>query len=111
MNPKFQAAVIDVEKGMVSFMPHGDYKQADIDRCVSILKDFDRHMESVTDTELALNEVRDTILKLNALNESCDDSLIETDQREGICIAIIELTQELGFNEGGEDITEEWREW
>ena len=54
--------------------------------------------------------VKDTILALNALNETCEHSLIETDQREEICDLIIKAALSVGVG-NGDDITEEWRDW
>jgi hypothetical protein len=57
-----------------------------------------------------MNHVKDLVLKLNALNDRCQGSLIETDQREDICELIeSSLTQASIPFEG--DVTEEWREW
>ena len=49
---------------------------------------------------------------LNFLNEKCDCSLIETDQREDICEYINQTVYSFGFIESeNEDVAEEWREW
>jgi hypothetical protein len=54
--------------------------------------------------------VKSTVLKLNALNEKCDLSLIETNEREQITEIII-ASHKMKYNSLNEDITEEWREW
>ncbi|WP_167356145.1 hypothetical protein [Chryseobacterium jejuense] len=55
--------------------------------------------------------VKSTVLKLNNLNEKCDYSLIETNEREQIAEIIILAGYEMGYNASDEDGTEEWREW
>jgi hypothetical protein len=55
--------------------------------------------------------VKSTVLKLNALNEKCDLSLIETNEREQITEIIILASHKMKYNSLNEDITEEWREW
>lgn len=54
--------------------------------------------------------VKNIVLKLNELNQKCEGSIIETDQREDICQIILVAARRAGL-ETEEDITEEWREW
>jgi hypothetical protein len=61
--------------------------------------------------EYIMAVVKNTILRLNKLNERCDYSLIETDQREAICPLIIFAANQAGLESSQYDITEEWREW
>ena len=89
------------------------YTQAGIDRCTLILDRFLTALDGVgepADPDAILEIVKRAVLALNELNDECDGSLIETDQREQLCDIII-----LGANKAGldtdEDITEEWREW
>lgn len=98
------------EEGEADF---DDYSKEDIERCVSIL---DRYLSSVLDpsmhgeSEPIMTAVMTAVLELNDLNEQCEHSLIETDQREDICELIINAASLAGLDRNG-DITEEWREW
>ena len=58
-----------------------------------------------------LSDVKKAVIDLNKLNEKCEGSLIETDQREDICAFLINTAMSFGFIEKFEDITEEWRDW
>lgn len=89
-----------------------DYSESDIGKCASILDSFLAEVQSTDhgNTEVVMGSVKEAVLALNELNESCGDSLIETDQREQICELIIQAAAAAGVGDG-EDITEEWREW
>jgi hypothetical protein len=52
-----------------------------------------------------------TILRLNKLNEECDGSLIETDQREDLAKLINLAAKHAGLESSADDITYKWREW
>jgi hypothetical protein len=51
------------------------------------------------------------VTRLNDLNERCNNTLIETDQREDICAFIIRVGYLRGVNAEGEDVMEAWRDW
>jgi|SRR5690554_1387931 len=89
-----------------------DYSESDIGKCGSILDSFLTKVHSADhgNTAIVISAVKETVLALNDLNESCGHSLIETDQREQICELIIQSAAAAGVG-GGEDITEEWRDW
>lgn len=113
-------ALTRILKGMLSYMEReegeddfDDYSKDDIERCASIL---DRYLSSVLDPSMHGKSVgiraavKTAVLELNDLNEQCEHSLIETDQREDICELIINAASFAGLDGNG-DITEEWREW
>lgn len=123
MEPNVQVDLEQIKahllEGMREYMTNvsegGDdpgYSDADIAKCESILDDFLAAVRSAAtaDSALVLAVVKDAVLSLNALNESCDHSLIETDQREQLCELIIQGAVAAGVG-SGEDITEQWREW
>ena len=116
--------------GMVSYMKYGaaesetdpdfdpdfdaGYAQADIDKCAQIIDGFLASLENVPQgkkNESILKAVKATVIKLNKLNDRCDGSLIETDQREQLCALIIAAAKRAGLVTDEHDITEEWREW
>lgn len=90
------------------------YTQKHIDKCGKILNDY-------IDSLLSLNEpksdkeimkcVKKVVEKLNKLNEKCDFSLIETDQREDLVPYIQKAAELAGFTSGNDDVTGEWRDW
>ena len=88
------------------------YTEGDIQKCKAILDSFLVKVRSAArgDADFVMAIVKDTVLALNALNEACEHSLIETDQREEICGLIIKAALSMGVG-NGDDITEEWRDW
>jgi hypothetical protein len=101
-----------VKQGMIDFISEDtSYSEEEVGICMNILK---KHLDELSKTKnknegMAL--VEKTVLQLNELNEKCEYELIETGQREDICEILILAGNEMGYNDRGEDITEEWREW
>jgi len=109
----------EILDGMRSYMEEvaedgsdAGYTAQDIDDCEGII---DRFLAAIAhaagDNARASGAVKDAVLALNALNARCGHSLIETDQREGLCELIIRVAATAGVGSGQDDITEEWREW
>lgn len=88
------------------------YTDEDIDRCATIVDAYLAKMAkgSKLPQQIIREAVKNAVLGLNALNEGCDGSLIETDQREELCQLILVAAVQAGLDTD-EDITEEWREW
>src|SRR4030095_4007191 len=90
------------------------YTQEHVERCLAIV---DELLDSLGKTptakksEYILAGVKKTVLELNQLNEECDHSLIETDQREDLCELSITAARQAGLQSSVYDITEEWRDW
>ena len=124
---KLRKAALD---GIVSYMKYGGaenetdpnfdpdfdagYTQVHIDRCAKIIDEFLASLESVPKgekNESIMKLVKTAVIKLNKLNDRCDGSLIETDQREQICTMIIAAAKRAGLVSSEYDITEKWREW
>lgn len=88
------------------------YDQTDVDRCEAILDDFisaiQDHRQANSDVLLA--DVKTTVQALNRLNDECNCSILETDQRESICKLIANGLRFAGMEPSG-DVTEPWREW
>lgn len=88
-----------------------DYTAEDVTVCITSLLEFMTAIESDKQTiESAKDHVKTLVLTLNALNESCDDYLIETGQREDICEFIQKVTSAANIEFDG-DVTQEWRVW
>lgn len=78
---------------------------------MALLSNYSRSVFKTHSKEEAIPIVKSTILKLNDLNEKCNFSLIETNEREQIAEIVILVGNKMGYNSIKEDITEEWREW
>ena len=88
-----------------------DYTSQDVTACITSLLEFMSAIESEKQTKDSAKEhIKTLVLSLNALNESCDDFLIETSQREDICAFIQKVISAANIEFVG-DVTEEWRMW
>ena len=99
---------------MVAYMSESGncgYAQLHIDQCSTILTEFHSAIQTATARGELLNLAKNAVLSLNRVNNTCDGSLIETDQREYICAFMIKAASETGLTSNANDFTEEWREW
>jgi hypothetical protein len=90
------------------------YTQGQVDRCSEIIDDFLATLEKAPEAQknkYIMTAVKKTILRLNELNEECDGSLIETDQREYLAKLINLAAKHAGLESSADDITYKWREW
>jgi hypothetical protein len=112
-DPKLGELLARLVEGMREYMDDGDvgYDPTDIAECAAILADHATSVSDAVDPRAALEHVRSTVTRLNSLNERCDGTLIETDQREDICAFITRVGYLRGFNAENEDVTEPWRDW
>jgi hypothetical protein len=108
-----RALKADLLEGMTTYRRGGggSYEEADVHRCGDILDRFGAAISAAGSREEALAHVRTAVLDLNALNQHCEGSLIETDQREMICAFIIGAVARRGFISPEEDVTFAWRDW
>jgi len=107
-------------ESMIDYMTDEDdsefdpgYERQHVDRCGVLLDAFidaTRSIDPRSGPEQILAKTKETVLALNALNDECEGSLIETDQREVICDLLLKAAAGAGYSGDG-DITEEWREW
>lgn len=119
MNTEINIIKSRVLEGMQRYMElcleEGDcsYSQDDIHQCRSIVDNFLKVLSEATpgNEQIIMAAVKDAVIALNDLNEKCDYSLIETDQREDLAELIIKAAQSVGVGNGVDDITEEWRDW
>jgi hypothetical protein len=112
MKEEFIQKKKDILEGMLEYMrsDETDYNETHIERCRNILDSFYDKSTASNNRDEFLLEVETTVRKINALTEEVED-IIETGERESICLLIMKIGSELGYNEPDEDITEEWREW
>jgi hypothetical protein len=90
------------------------YTQKHIDKCQKILNDYIDSLVSVKEPRSdngILKCVKKAVEQLNKLNEKCDCSLIETDQREDLVPYIQKAAKLAGLTLITEDVTAEWRDW
>lgn len=101
--------------GMIRFIGYEDtkdlYSPSDVEKCVHIVDNFLDAMKSSSDKEQGMEIVKNTITELNDLNDACDGSLIETDQREELCTILNTTCINKDYSTHEEDITEDYREW
>jgi len=111
--PNFDILINNVKSSMVDFMLEYEpkYTQQDIDECTELLIEYVINIHKTTNKAQAMKVVKDTILNLNLLNDRCDGTLIETNEREQIAEIIILASHQMGYSSIDDDITEEWREW
>jgi hypothetical protein len=112
-HPEIKRTLASLKSQMIDYIEFGEpgYTEKDVETCIHLLDSFLSDIAASENKETGMKIVKDLILKLNDLNEACEGSLIETDQREQICSIIILAGHHKGYNEKDEDITEEWREW
>lgn len=91
-----------------------DYTTHEVDQCAVILEQYLEEVLSPSvygQSRKIMGSVKAAVLKLNELNDACNQSLIETGQREQICDLIISSAMQAGLKTDEHDITEAWREW
>jgi hypothetical protein len=91
-----------------------EYTQADIDNCAKIIGEFLAALDAVSGSKrdaAIMKIVKTTVLELNKLNDKCDGTLIETEQRDQIGVLIQQAALRAGLRTDEDDITEKWREW
>lgn len=100
-------------EGMLAFIEgdeDAEYSPEDVKECGILLAKFRNSITSGASHEEAMEQVKQLVLSLNELNERCEHSIIETDQREQICELIFQSLSSAGIDFEG-DVTEDWREW
>lgn len=90
-----------------------DFSAEDVQKCGSLLNSYLEALAALTNPtdEAIMAQVEKVVLALNELNEATDYALIETSERESICILIQDAAVECGLKADLDDVTEEWREW
>jgi len=87
------------------------YSSNDVTSCIKLLLEFLSSIDSQKPSiESAKTHVHELVLSLNELNDRCNNSLIETAQREDIAEFIQKALVSENIKIEG-DITEQWRTW
>jgi len=91
-----------------------DYTVVAIDTCATILEDYLEEVFSPSiygRSKKIMDVVKFTINELNELNDDCNQSLIESEQRDQLRELIVASAAYAGLETEKEDITEDWRAW
>ena len=97
----------------------GSYNESHIQKCAELLDGYAASLASIDAPTGAKRDkkimaaVTKVVLALNKLNEKTDYELLETDERESICMLITDAAVQAGLTELPEDddVTGEWREF
>ena len=115
---KFYARITaEVTAPMLDFMQEcgedAAFSAFDVESCKMILKDYLDALAALTDPtdEEIMEQVKQVVLALNELNEETEYALIETSEREAICILIQDAAEACGLRAEIDDVTEEWRDF
>ena len=87
------------------------YTQTDVEACAKIVDSYVVAVSRAASPETIMDEVRKTVTRLNELNDQAGGGLIETSQREDLCLIINKGAEYAGYEVDSDDLTEEWREW
>lgn len=108
---KFDGEIKDLQDGVEDYLEHGEYAITDVHTCISLIEAFLINIENSKDKQEGNIHVKAVIVALNELNEQCNGTLIETDQREIIASIINDASIAKGYSSEEEEVTEEFREW
>lgn len=117
MQEFYDRVVEEVAEPMLRFMQEcgedAAFSAFDVESCKMILKDYLDALAALTDPtdEEIMEQVKQVVLALNELNEETEYALIETSERESICILIQDAAEACGLRAEIDDVTEEWRDF
>ncbi|MBP3666320.1 MAG: hypothetical protein J6K29_04635 [Clostridia bacterium] len=97
----------------------GGYNETHIQKCADLLDGFAAELAALDAPVGAKRDkkimaaVKKLVLALNKLNEKTDYEMLETDERDNICVLIRDAAVQAGLTEIPEDddVTGEWREF
>ena len=89
------------------------YDEQAIRDCEQILVDYVFALSNAAqgDAGAVKDAVMEAVLALNRLNETCQCSLIESEQREELIGFINRVAADKGVGDGSGDLTDPWRDW
>lgn len=97
----------------------GSYTEKHIQKCADLLDAYAAELAAIEAPAGAkrdkkiMSAVKKVVLALNKLNEKTDYELLETDERESICVLIHDAAVGAGLSvlPEDDDVTGEWREF
>ncbi len=101
----FDIRIKELEEYMFEYYEESKADLTHIKKYIEKLEKYKGNIETV------LKEVEEITLNLNSLNERCEYSLLETDEREMICSIINDAAFLAGIENNNEDLTEKYREF
>ncbi len=110
-NKEIQNTLEQLREGLLEMEPDASFDVADVDQLDKVLRSYLTHIEHTDTKQEALSLVEQTVEAINTLNESADEEMIETMERESIAEIINTVCHLKGYCEKDEDLTEEYREW
>ena len=117
MKPFHDRIAEEIVEPMLDFMKEcgedAEMSADDVERCRQILAAYVDALGALNTPadEAIMAQVERAVLALNDLNEATDYALIETSERESICMLIQDAAVECGLKADVDDVTGEWREW
>ena len=96
-----------------------DFSEKHISKCADVMRDYAKTLSEMTLPKGAARDkkimaaVKKLILSLNKLNEKTDYAMLETEERDNICVLVQDFAIACGLVALPEDddITGEWREF
>lgn len=96
-----------------------DFSEKHIEKCAELMCEYGKTLSGLTEPQGVSRDkkimaaVKKLTLALNKLNEETDYAMLETDERESICVLVQDFAVACGLAEIPEDddVTGEWREF
>lgn len=94
-----------------------DFSEKHIAECAELMRTYAATLTELTVPQGAARDkkimaaVKKLILALNKLNEKTDYAMLETDERENICVLVQDFAVACGLADIPDDVTGEWREF
>ena len=96
-----------------------DFSDRHIEKCADLMREYGKTLSNLTVPQGAVRDkkimaaVKKLVLALNKLNEKTDYAMLETEERDSICVLVQEFAVACGLTDIPEDddVTGEWREF
>ncbi|MXN91876.1 hypothetical protein GR160_11645 [Flavobacterium sp. Sd200] len=112
-NTEIKNNLESLRNGMIEYIKFSSakYTQKDVEKCIILIENFLDNIAKSENKKKGMELVKTLIIQLNDLNQKCEGTLIETEQREEISTIIILAGHLKGYNSKDEDITYKMRKW
>lgn len=117
MQEFYDRIMAEVAEPMLDFMQEcgddAEFSADEVESCKAVLTNYLAALAALTDPtdKEIMEQVKQVVLALNELNEETEYALIETSEREAICILIQDAAEACGLRAEIDDVTEEWRDF